>query len=321
MSGFVNLERRRRYEHGISGIQHYTQQSKSYLQIATKKRTTTTTINCNGGSAGTLLAVSKSSLVWLWDNVDADKSGGYFPENGTPDFVLMFRTFHSEDATFVSDTIPSALLGDGGGAHSSMALVAHNSNNVGNSLDNVLSDQDVMGGLILALCLACLGAYLQSLRNRNDFVVDLPVLPPRNYVGSPSNNDKNDSTTVTLTTTNDSISDQNQTTMATRIATSAAETTTNNMLLFDDWKEMSRPDNYIWYKIKDNNRMREKNNPSSGSTIGSNNLENRWVVVGLLAFFVPIFFFEFFLTASRQILCSGIPFWDQAQSLCEAYTS
>jgi hypothetical protein len=88
------------------------------------------------------------------------------------------------------------------------------------------------------------------------------------------------------------------------------------------WKEISRPENYIYY----NNQLREKkngtrrvpNDESRDEVSSSSRKEKRWVLPGLLLLFVPIFSFEIVLTISRQLLCDGNPFtqlgW--AQDLC-----
>ena len=176
--------------------------------------------------------------------------------------------------------------------------------NDGTSLDNVLPDQELLGGLVVALLLAWLGVYLQSSRNQNDFVLSRSsALSPLD----PSLSTNNITSVRGDETFNESFSEP----------TSANETVvpdTNSSeppFLFDDWKEMSRPDNYVWY----NQRLRKGTNKSDGSS----NWENPLVLVGLLALFVPIFSFEFFLTVSRQILCSGL--LDQSARLCAPYGS
>jgi len=75
--------------------------------------------------------------------------------------------------------------------------------------------------------------------------------------------------------------------------------------VFDSWKEMSRPENYVYY----NNRVkRTKQTPSTSTT----KQEKKWVLLALLVLFVPIFSAEFFLALSRQVLCGGDPLTQSA---------
>jgi len=105
------------------------------------------------------------------------------------------------------------------------------------------------------------------------------------------------------------------------------------------WKEMSRPENYILYSTRVKRRLPvSSNNPVGketdlGSTLRrsslfkdeadsartsttttntsssvsdkSSNKEQRWVLLGLLILFVPIFSVEFFFANSRQFICGG----------------
>jgi hypothetical protein len=85
-------------------------------------------------------------------------------------------------------------------------------------------------------------------------------------------------------------------------------------LVFDaeSWKEMSRPDNYVLYNRKLSERERIK---KEGQAF---RVERPWVVIALLALFVPIFSFEFFFALSRQVVCGGNPMdqGDWAEFLC-----
>ena len=116
-------------------------------------------------------------------------------------------------------------------------------------LDDVLSNQDLFQGALLAFALAGLASFLQSQRAQSDFVLSTPAVPPN--------------------TTTTAVANQTRT--------------------FDDWQDIAKPDNYIWYKKRSAPRQV---------------VEQRWVLVALLILFTPIFSFEFFLTVSRQILCS-----------------
>jgi hypothetical protein len=90
------------------------------------------------------------------------------------------------------------------------------------------------------------------------------------------------------------------------------------------WKEISRPENYVFYKgqLRDkmngttrrirNDEVRDDEAPSVSRK------EKSWVLLGLLLLFVPIFSFELILNTSRTLLCDGSPLtqlgW--AQDLC-----
>lgn len=83
----------------------------------------------------------------------------------------------------------------------------------------------------------------------------------------------------------------------------------------DAWKELIRSENYVFF----NRRIRDKIGDNT-STMPSIRKEKKWVLVSLLALFLPIFGFELFLSVSRQILC-GDPFTQSewAQQLCSPH--
>lgn len=137
-----------------------------------------------------------------------------------------------------------------------------------NDLDTVLSNTDIGIGIILALLLASLASFLQNQRSQNDFVL------------GPTDDDDDDAIT------RQSLSSAN--------ATATTTTTTT----FEDWKEMSRPDNYVWYKPRP--RQGERN-PDDDTV---ERVERRWVFLALVVLFAPIFSLEFFLTISRQLVCA-----------------
>jgi hypothetical protein len=88
------------------------------------------------------------------------------------------------------------------------------------------------------------------------------------------------------------------------------------------WKEISRPENYVYYKgrLRDKqNGIRRVRNDEAGDEVPSlSRKEKNWVLLGLLLLFVPIFSFELILNTSRQLLCDANAFsqlgW--AQDLC-----
>lgn len=127
---------------------------------------------------------------------------------------------------------------------------------------DVLTGEDIVIGAAIALALAFTGSFLQGRRSQNDFVL-WDNLTARNI-------------------------------------TNTAINVTNNTRVFDGeaWKEISRPDNYVFYNRKVSDRAKQKKD--SGLSI-----EKTWVLVALLLLFVPIFWVEFFFALSRPIICDG----------------
>ena len=85
---------------------------------------------------------------------------------------------------------------------------------------------------------------------------------------------------------------------------------------------MSRPESYVLYnqKLRQRRRSTKRRSPSSSPFGGSS--ENAWVVIALLALFVPIFSVEFFFALSRQLICGGDPLnrSDWSEFLCSPAT-
>lgn len=79
----------------------------------------------------------------------------------------------------------------------------------------------------------------------------------------------------------------------------------------DSWKEMSQPDNYILYNRRLNERERLKKPDTSFR------VEKTWILITLLALFVPIFSVEFFFALSRQVICGDLSSQSElSQTLC-----
>ena len=92
--------------------------------------------------------------------------------------------------------------------------------------------------------------------------------------------------------------------------TVVGELESSETVVFDasSWKEMSQPDNYILYKTEI-----EKKKASRRMV----RMEQRWVLVALLALFVPLFSVEFFFALSRQFICGDGPFLSQSSLAVE----
>jgi hypothetical protein len=88
------------------------------------------------------------------------------------------------------------------------------------------------------------------------------------------------------------------------------------------WKEISRPENYVYYKgqlrDKQNGIRRARNDEVSDEVPSISRKEKSWVLLGLLLLFVPIFSFELILNTSRTLLCDGntLSQLGWAQDLC-----
>lgn len=173
----------------------------------------------------------------------------------------------------------------------------------------VFSTEDIVVGLILGILLALMTSFLQGRRSQNDF-----VLWNKNESGED----------MKITSTLAPSADEIELEFATNATTILETSTTSDQSVLqesrsavvfdgDDWKEMSRLENYVYYK---RNLNKKKDDPSSEQKD-----EQKWVIVALLALFVPIFSVEFFFALSRQVLCGGgdnglLSSLEAAQFLC-----
>jgi hypothetical protein len=125
---------------------------------------------------------------------------------------------------------------------------------------DVMTGEDIVVGAAIAFALAFTASFLQGRRSQNDFV--LWEKPPPEIMGD------------------NNITD-------TRV--------------FDEeaWKEISQPDNYVFYNRKVKDRVKQKRDSDVSK------VEQRWVLVALLVLFVPFFSLEFFFALSRQLICDG----------------
>lgn len=143
----------------------------------------------------------------------------------------------------------------------------YNSNGIVTPIANndILTTQDIVIGAILACVLALGYSYLNGQSSSSSFT----SWPTQ------SNNNANDDSRVVHAT----MSEQGKTFNS------------------DDWREMSRKENYILY----NTKIRRSNKPIKG--IINAKRENKSTLVALLLLFVPIFSAEFFFALSRQFMC------------------
>jgi len=150
---------------------------------------------------------------------------------------------------------------------------------------DVIGTSDIIYGTLIALVLAFTASFLQGRRNREDS--DFILTAPSEFSSG--------NTTSSSTTDSDSLSTESTTTFDA-----------------DSWKEISRPESYIFYKQK----LRERESKSSSKS--SSGSERVWILLALLALFVPIFSVEFFFALSRQFICGGDPLnqSDLSEFLC-----
>lgn len=170
--------------------------------------------------------------------------------------------------------------------HSSVRLAAIPSSDLDGG---VFSAEDIVIGLILGILLALMTSFLQGRRSQNDFVL---------WNKESENKVKLSSSSISLANDTElDIADNSKTVSVDSSMSGESVEESRSTVVFDgdDWKEMSRPENYVYYK-RNLNKKKE-------STPQTN--EQKWVIVALLALFVPIFSVEFFFALSRQVLCGG----------------
>jgi len=140
-------------------------------------------------------------------------------------------------------------------------------NDIDTTATDILSTQDIVVGTILALLLAFGWSYLNGQSSSTSFV------------SWPSKNG------------DDTLSED----ITTSIKESDESTT------FDEWKEMSREENYVLYNTKIRQSIDEKKPTQQLNEVKRK--ENKAVLIALLLLFVPIFSIEFFFALSRQFVC------------------
>ena len=170
-------------------------------------------------------------------------------------------------------------------------------------------DQDVLGGSIIALLIAFGLSFLQSTSSNNtnfvlwrdsEGVADRMIQPQRF-----ESNAKEERLSSPETASSENVEKISE--------------VRENVFNAQSWEEMAKPENYVWY----NSKMRERDTfrADSSSDRATGILEKRWVLVGLISLFVPVFSFEFFLALSRQFMCEGDIFTQPAWShdLCSPH--
>lgn len=197
------------------------------------------------------------------------------------------------------------------------------------AFDEVLSTSDIVVGAILAFALAFGWSFLNGQSTSSNFISWRSQLD-----GSRDNAEAS----------TPGIVDSDITKMSDREERNgydgddnSAESGTSAPKVFnaDNWKEMSREENYVLYNTRvradrDSGRERKADRDAAttnGDTKGNMEVvsgirsEKKWVLVALLVLFVPIFSVEFFFALSRQFMCGGDPLnqSEWAQILCSPY--
>lgn len=142
-------------------------------------------------------------------------------------------------------------------------------NGIDTTTTDILSTQDIVIGTILAFILAFVWSYLNSQSSSTSFV------------SWPSKNG------------DDTLSED--------ITTSIRESDNENTFDAEDWKEMSKEENYVLYNTKIRKSIDEKKPTQQLDDVKRK--ENKAVLIALLVLFIPIFSIEFFFALSRQFVC------------------
>lgn len=168
-----------------------------------------------------------------------------------------------------------------------------------NAADNVLSNQDLLDGSLLAIILAFLFSFLQGRTPSSSNVKLWPEDRTQNEIGIIKNSeqiiDKN-----AVDNTSGSVSNDSGDTKGENGVNAA-----NEPMVFDEWRDMSKPENYLEYtsQLRREKQMKQQIGPGTDYTGKASRKENRLVLFALLVLFVPIFSVEFFFALSRQFIC------------------
>jgi len=142
-------------------------------------------------------------------------------------------------------------------------------NGIDTTTTDILSTQDIVIGTILAFILAFGWSYLNGQSSSI-------------FVSWPSKKNGDD-------------------TLSEDITTSIRESDNENTFDAEDWKEMSREENYVLYNTKIRQSIDEKKPTQQLDEVKKK--ENKAVLIALLVLFIPIFSIEFFFALSRQFVC------------------
>ena len=156
--------------------------------------------------------------------------------------------------------------------------------------DGVLSTQDILIGTVLAFVLAFGYSFLNGQSSSSSFV---------SWPSQSKNAKSDDDVSLQSNDVEDEYDDK--------------------IFNADNWKEMSREENYVLYNTK---IRQQKSSTEENSRVKVNEKENKLVLLALLVLFVPIFSVEFFFALSRQFVCEmGMGGGDFVEKLCSPLVS
>jgi len=197
---------------------------------------------------------------------------------GRPQLCLASSMGHTNESNLATSITPAQFNGQ------TISDSLHGNVLVSSTTSDVLSTQDIIIGTVLAFILAFGYSFLNAQSSSTSFV------------SWPSQvRDKKD----------DPIKNDNP-----RLESGEGED--DKVFNSENWKEMSREENYVLY----NTKIRQNTNIDAAPTPDKKK-ENRLVLVALLVLFVPLFSIEFFFALSRQFICEiGMGQGDLVQKLC-----
>jgi len=166
------------------------------------------------------------------------------------------------------------------------------------AVDDVLSNQDLMDGTIIAVALAFLFSFLQG---RSPSSSNVKLWPEdRKENDYKLMNNFSDEKSMIKTSDKQNESDTN-------IECNGDINAEKVSMVFDgdEWRDISKPANYLLYtsKLRNKEQRLKDMQKSRSPTNAAFRKESRLVFFALLALFVPIFSLEFFFALSRQFLC------------------
>lgn len=179
----------------------------------------------------------------------------------------------------------------------------------------VFTDEDIIQGFLLGVSIALGFAFLQNLTSSQLFVPW--QFRSADEISPASTSDFN--STVSLFSESEESFIDGQTNNS-----SFSDTGGSTTFGEESWKEISRPENYVWYSRRNQEgkldtqkngalnplqqQVTEKDIQYSAqnfSPFRETKKENRLILFSLLLLFVPIFSIEFFFALSRLVICEG----------------
>uniref|UniRef100_A0A7S4K5V2 Uncharacterized protein n=1 Tax=Odontella aurita TaxID=265563 RepID=A0A7S4K5V2_9STRA len=220
-----------------------------------------------------------------------------------PSYTQPSRQFQRGSILSVAPTISSISV-PSSSALGSVEAAAATTSEISTATADVLSTSDVVIGTILAFALAFGYSFLNGQSSSSSFI------SWRSQV------------TLDSSDTSSSMTSNESDFTATQANNSTRNGDDKQVFDAEAWREISRPENYVWYnsRIRDDGGKQEDDD-DGGYPGAKSNEEQKWVVIALLALFVPIFSVEFFFALSRQFMCGGDVFTqpEWAQQLCSPY--